>query len=115
MKPETVYLHSLLIKTAQNRLLTKHLFEKLFAELTEQLPQLELHLNRQEFIQARTIVHKLHGSVSFCGFNKLQKLAYHLESSLSVTDSAQITENFLVFKQELELLQRLQTKILALL
>lgn len=110
--PELTYLNSMLNKTLQNRDLALLLFKKLFQELPKQITQLEQTLLAQEFNQAQAIIHKLHGSVSFCGFSELQELANGVESNL-LHDNLDLARSlFLLLKQEVLLFQSLQDRIL---
>jgi HPt (histidine-containing phosphotransfer) domain-containing protein len=110
--PELLYINSMLNKTMQNRDLAVVLFKKLFQELPEQIFQIENSLNKAELSQARTIVHKLHGSVSFCGFNELQAQVNSLEISLLTNNLPQAQHDFLHLKQTIIVFQNLQEKIL---
>jgi HPt (histidine-containing phosphotransfer) domain-containing protein len=112
VSPELAYISSMLNKTRQNHSLALMLFKKLFSELPEQIAQTENSLNANEMMQAQTIIHKLHGSVSFCGFTELQKLANGLEISLLSEDLPQAKQQFLQLKQALNVLQSLQKNIL---
>lgn len=110
--PELVYLNSMLAKTMQNRSLALLLFKKLFQELPVQIEQLENTLTTAEQIQAKEIIHKLHGSVSFCGFTELQELANSVEISLLHDNLPQATQLFLLLKQKIITFQSLQNQIL---
>jgi len=95
------YAAILLDKTSGNSELTLKLFRKLFSELQEQSDTIELALKENELSVAEEITHKLHGSVSFCGFTDLQACARALEISLSHNDSQQIQPNFLLLKNKI--------------
>lgn len=110
--PELSYISSMLNKTIQNRNLAIVLFKKLFLELPEQIELLENKLLTQELIQAHTVAHKLHGSLSFCGFTELQALSNQLETSLLADDLQQAKQIFLQLKQEINIFQSLQNRIL---
>ena len=95
------YVATLLDKTAGNSELTLKLFSQLFSELQEQSNTIEQALKKNELPLAEEITHKLHGSVSFCGFTDLQACARALEVSLSHNDSQQINPNFLLLKNKI--------------
>lgn len=95
----------------QNRELALVLFKKLFRELPSQIKQLEISLTTEELNQTQAIIHKLHGSVSFCGFLELQKLSHNLETSLLNADLPKAKSIFLQLKQNITCLQNLQDKI----
>lgn len=109
---ELTYINSMLNKTIQNQNLAVVLFKKLFLELPEQIQQLEHSLTTQQLKQAQTIIHKLHGSMSFCGFTELQKIANSLETSLLTNDLQQTIQHFLRLKQKITTFQSLEEKIL---
>lgn len=112
INPESIYVSCMLAKTMQNRDLALLLFKKLFQELPEQMLQLEQTLAAAELELAKNIIHKLHGSVSFCGFTELQELANSVENSLLNANLSQAKALFLVLKQKNLIFQGLQDKIL---
>jgi CheY-like chemotaxis protein len=95
------YVRTLLDKTAGNTELTHTLFSKLFSELQIQSDTIEQALKENELLVAEETAHKLHGSVSFCGFTDLQACAKALEISLSKNDTQQIYPNFLLLKNKI--------------
>ncbi len=95
------YVEILLDKTAGSSELTQQLFCKLFYELQVQSDTIEQALKDNELSVAEEITHKLHGSVSFCGFTDLQACAKALEISLSHNDSQQINPNFILLKNKI--------------
>jgi len=95
------YVGILLDKTAGNSELTHQLFCKLFSELQIQSNMIEQALKDNELSIAEEITHKLHGSVSFCGFNELQACARALEISLCDKDFQQINPNFTLLKNKI--------------
>ncbi len=109
---EAYYINSMMRRTLQNRDLAMVLFKKLFLEFSDKIPQLENALTLSELTQAHTIIHKLHGSVSFCGFAEFQELAKNLEESLLRDDLQQAKQAFLLLKQKIVVFQSLQEKIL---
>jgi len=76
------YISALLQRTSGNILLATTIFNKLFAELPEQLELINQAIKTENYTAAYEITHKLHGSVSFCGFSDLQIPAQTLEKSL---------------------------------
>ena len=95
------YVEILLDKTAGNSELTHQLFCKLFSELQIQSDTIEQALKNNDLSIAEEITHKLHGSVSFCGFTKLQACARALEISLCDHDTVQINPNFTLLKNKI--------------
>jgi CheY-like chemotaxis protein len=95
------YVGILLDKTAGNNELTHKLFSELFSELQTQSDTIEWALKKNELSVAEETTHKLHGSVSFCGFTDLQVCARALEISLSKNDSQQINPDFLLLKNKI--------------
>lgn len=81
------YANNLLEKTAHNKALTLSLFKRLFLELPDQTREIEQALRRQDLASAYQIIHKLHGSVSFCGLTDIQLPAYLLEACLYRRDA----------------------------
>ncbi len=104
-----IFIEQMLKKTDHNKDLALILFNKLFKELPEQIDMLGYALAHRETTLAREITHKLHGSVSFCGFIDIQQTANQLESdllnnnasssSLSFQDLKLQIEHFLSFKE----------------
>ncbi len=88
------YVAKLMEKTSGNSDLAATIFNKLFKELEQQSQSIEHALETNNFALAEKIAHKLHGSVSFCGFTDIQTLAKAMEISLSKKDTSQITTNF---------------------
>jgi len=95
------YVRILLDKTAGDRKLTQQLFCKLFSELQIQSDTIGQAIKDNDLSIAEEITHKLHGSVSFCGFTNLQACARTLEISLSHNDSQQINPNFTLLKNQI--------------
>lgn len=95
---KTDYSLQILDKTGHNQELALTIAKKLFAELSEQLPRLEVVLNNHNYKTAVEITHKLHGSVSFCGLTDLQKDARALEQSLLNHDYPQAMTHFYRFQ-----------------
>jgi len=95
------YVGILLDKTAGNKELTHKLFSKLFAEMQTQSDTIERALKENVLSVAEETAHKLHGSVSFCGFTDLQACAMALEISLSKNNYQQINPDFLLLKNKI--------------
>ena len=95
------YVRILLDKTAGDRKLTQQLFCKLFSELQIQSDTIGQAIKDNDLSIAEEITHKLHGSVSFCGFTDLQSCARTLEICLSHNDSQQINPNFTLLKNQI--------------
>lgn len=92
------YLQILLDKTHNNKSLTITIFKKLFAELPQQITDIRHALQNKQYQAALDITHKLHGSVSFCGFTDLQRYAYSLENSLSRKEYQVVKESYSALK-----------------
>lgn len=92
------YIQALLAKTYNNKNLTLIIFQKLFAELPEQITDIKIALQNQQYQSALEITHKLHGSLSFCGFTDIQQHAYMLESCLLHKEYQSVVENFSTLK-----------------
>ncbi len=101
-EPYLIYIRQLLEKTDQDAALCAVLFNKLFQELPDQIMKIELALSLSNQKLAKEITHKLHGSVSFCGFSELESLAHRLESQLSDHDSTFEYGCFLQLKQKIK-------------
>jgi len=96
----TDYVKAMLDKTSGNTELATTLFSKLFVELQQQSETIECALNSNDKFLAEQVIHKLHGSVSFCGFTDLQEISRALETSLSKNDSQLINSRFLALKNK---------------
>jgi HPt (histidine-containing phosphotransfer) domain-containing protein len=92
------YLQILLDKTQHNKNLTITIFKKLFAELPRQITDIRHALQNKQYQAALDITHKLHGSVSFCGFTDLQHYAYNLENSLSRKEYQAVKDSYSALK-----------------
>lgn len=88
------YIGLLLQKTSGNTKLTRTIFNKLFIELPSQLFLIERALKMDNLILAREVTHKLHGSVSFCGFVDIQIHAHNLETNLLEKNTALMLDSF---------------------
>ncbi len=95
------YVTVLLGKTSGNSELASILFNKLFKELDEQSQIIEQALESNNYTLAQQVTHKLHGSVSFCGFTDIQELAKAMEISLSENNITQIPGNFQQLKNKI--------------
>ncbi|NOR68254.1 MAG: response regulator, partial [Methylomarinum sp.] len=95
------YVPALLQRTSQNTVLALNIFNKLFTELPEQSLLIDQALKAHNLHLAQEITHKLHGSVSFCGFSDIQQLAYNLEVCFPENDSQLIQFNFEQLKNKI--------------
>lgn len=109
---DTDYIAIMLNKTSGNIELAKTLFNKLFIELQEQSLLLEKNISSSEFQLAEEIIHKLHGSVSFCGFTDIQTHARNLEISLIDNNLSLINSSFYALKDTIISFCHLQNEIL---
>ena len=111
---ETVdYVSALLQRTSGKTTLTSVIFNKLFTELPEQSLLIEQAIKSGDLKLAQETTHKLHGSVSFCGFFDIQELASGLEISFLENDLLLIHENFTFLKNKIAEFTKLKHTILA--
>jgi len=96
------YASQLLQKTSGNIVLANTIFNKLFIELPSQLFLIEQALKTNNLRLAFEVIHKLHGSVSFCGFTDIQILASKLEQSIVEKDVDQMFSQFDPLKKSIE-------------
>jgi two-component system, NarL family, sensor histidine kinase BarA len=96
------YVMQMLEKTTFNKALAHTLFSKLFSELPTQIEDIKIALDKGAITQAQQITHKLHGSVSFCGFTDLQHTAYRLETSLLAENMIAAQEYFANLQQKID-------------
>jgi len=106
------YVSTLLKRTSGNTTLAATIFNKLFTELPQQCKQIELALTSSNLSLAQETTHKLHGSVSFCGFSEIQALAHQLESSFPENNLQLIQSNFNLLKDKIADFLKLKDKIL---
>lgn len=95
------YARAVLEKIEYNRVLGRCLLEKLFAELPDQLANIDRALQNQQSRSAWELVHRLHGSVCFCGFADLQPLTARLEQALLDGDVDKAIQQFVELSQQL--------------
>jgi len=95
------YVKAMLDKTSGNIDLATTLFNKLFIELQQQSETIERALNSNNLTLAEQVTHKLHGSVSFCGFVDIQEMAAVMEVCLIEKNTQCIDTNFLVLKNKI--------------
>ncbi|WP_031433547.1 response regulator [Methylomarinum vadi] len=100
--PGMEFLEQMLEKTSHNEQLAEVLFNKLFIELPEQLANIQQAIDQSDFALAKEITHKLHGSVSFCGFISLKDAARQLEIDLSNQKVEASLMNFAALKQGID-------------
>lgn len=93
------YIRIILIKTKNNLRLTRILFEKLFEELPLQIINIKDALENKQYGHAQEIVHKLNGSVSFCGLTDIQHSANALESCLLNNNYTNAHQHFPTLQQ----------------
>ncbi len=98
---EVDYVSSLVQKSSGNIVLATTIFNKLFSELPEQSLLIDQAIKANELELALEITHKLHGSVSFCGFTDMQVLANALEVSLLEKENYLISANFNLLKNKI--------------
>lgn len=106
------YTSAMLEKTAGNKELASTLFYKLFSELPTQTQIIENALAINDLKLAKQITHKLHGSVSFCGFTEIQAKVNDLETSLIVNDHQSIQSHFVAVRNKIIDFMKSRTTIL---
>lgn len=107
------YVSAMLEKTSNNYVLASTLFDKLFLELPEQTQKIKQAIDIQNIALAEQITHKLHGSVSFCGFSEMQQIAHDLENSLINRDLTQIHLYFSQLEDKTDHFFKLKTTIIS--
>lgn len=107
------YIKILLDKTRGNHSLALTIFKKLFEEFPEQIDAIKNALDSQQYSVARQIIHKLHGSASFCGLNDIQEPASELESNLLNHDYESANRHFQILRRCVLNFTGHQTAILA--
>lgn len=95
------YLTPLLSRTYGNTALARIILSKLFSEMLEQSKSIGSALEAKDYKSARETTHFLHGSVSYCGFTDIQKLANAMESSLYTNNQQLIYSNFLSLNKKI--------------
>lgn len=76
------YANTLLDKVDNNRQLGLVLLKKLFEQLPGQLDTIETALRHRNYREAWELAHKIHGGLSFFGFEDFRAIAAELEQSL---------------------------------
>lgn len=112
---QTNYALIMLEKTSGNIELSIDLFNKLFSELRQQADTIEQALNDKNYSLAEEVTHKLHGSVSFCGFIEIQEFAKTLEINLMKKNLDPLNSNFLQLKNKIIKFINLKESILTFL
>lgn len=93
------YIQTILNKTKSNQRLTLTIFEKLFEELPQQIINIREAFENKQYDYAKELIHKINGSMSFCGLTNIQQLANNLESCLLNNDYAAIDRHFQMLQQ----------------
>jgi len=107
------YIDNILNKTYNNRVLALTILNKLFDELPRQLAAIETALINNQYNVAEETTHKLHGSVSLCGFIDMEKPANALESSLINKNYQAINPHFQLLQQSILSFTGKQSAILS--
>ena len=105
----------MLEKTQHNRELAKTMFEKLFSELPQQLSAIDKAMKNHDFPRAIDVIHKLHGSASFCGLVDIKNPAEMLEISLRKHDLAPVGNHLDALREKVNLLISAKDDILRIL
>jgi len=95
------YVEIMLKKTHNNRSLTLTVLKKLFEELPQQIAVIKEALANNQYTVAKETTHKLHGSISLCGFTDMEKSANSLESCLINKNYQAIDSHFLLLQQNI--------------
>jgi HPt (histidine-containing phosphotransfer) domain-containing protein len=93
------YLQMILTKTRNDKQLAFTIFAQLFAELPDQLDEIQDALNHRQYDLARDITHKLHGSLSFCGLENIRRQANSLEKCLVASNYGAISRYWFQLQQ----------------
>ncbi|MDO8843014.1 MAG: response regulator [Methylicorpusculum sp.] len=88
------YAEQLLAKTHNDTNLAATLLTKLCEELPQLSAQASTLFNKKDFHETRNLIHKLHGSVSFCGLTNFQAIARQIEDGLLSQNYASIETDF---------------------
>ncbi len=107
------YVEVMLRKTRNNRTLTLTILHKLFEELPHQVAAINEALTNNQYTVAEAVTHKLHGSVSLCGFTDMGKSADALENCLIKRDYQAVNSHFLLLQQRILNFTRNEPVILA--
>jgi CheY-like chemotaxis protein len=99
------YADQLLTKTHNDRNLAATLLIKLCEELPRLSDEASNQFKMKAFHEARNSIHKLHGSVSFCGLTNFQTLARQIENGL-------LTQNYTSIDGDFQQLNRLIEQLL---
>jgi len=102
MNDETVYIKAMLIRTMGNKLLAITLFKKLFSELPQQMIEIEKAIDQKQLVIVQEKLHKLQGSLSFCGFSEFERFTKNLERVLSVDNLEKVGDELFLLAREIE-------------
>ena len=106
------YVKTMLTRTLGNKLLAIILFKKLFSELPQQMIEIEEAINQKQVVIAQKQLHKLQGSLGFCGFLELERFAKNLERTLSVDNLEKVNDELFLLAEKIEWFGSLQDVIL---
>lgn len=109
---ERIYANQLLTKTQNDRTLAATLLTKLCEELPLLSAQASNLFKMKDFLEALNTIHKLHGSVSFCGLTNFQVIARQIENGLLNQNYATINGDFQQLNTLIEQLVDLKQEIL---
>jgi HPt (histidine-containing phosphotransfer) domain-containing protein len=105
----------MLRKTRNNPALTLTILNKLFEELPQQVAAIKKALTNNQYTVAEAVTHKLHGSVSLCGFTDMAKSADALENCLIKKDYQAMNSHFLLLQKRILNFTHNESVILTLL
>lgn len=113
MGDELVYVEAMLARTMGNKLLAITLFKKLFSQLPQQMIEIEKAINQKQLVIVQEKLHKLQGSLDFCGFLELERFAKNLERVLFVDNIEAVDDALLLLAREIEQFRGLRNIILS--
>ena len=109
------FVQMMLEKTQHNKELAKTLFEKLFIELPHQVTAIDMAMKNQDFPTAIDVIHKLHGSASFCGLIDIRKPAKMLEICLHEQDLTPVKNHLNALSVQVNLFIAAENEIMGIL
>lgn len=108
-----LFVKSMLAKTRGNHGVVASLLEKLFEELPRQQELAKRALLARRYEDARELVHKIHGSATFCEILGLKRAARSLERELSRNSHCHIFDHEMAMEKEIDALLGQKDNILA--
>lgn len=109
------FVRIMLDRAQNNKELAMTLFEKLFAELPQQVDAIGKGLESDELKLSMEITHKLHGSASFCGLDNISEPAEKLEACLRTFELEPIKHHYKELVKQVDLFIHLEDEIMRIL